>query len=132
MGMRGGGVRWLLSRPQADSLTRTATISAGNICGILGKPCAAPPHPFWHNAAMKPFEPTSPASRREFVRDALRYSVLAGMGALVATAVVRRAPWGGAVCPGAGACSGCPQVAGCTRPQKILPGPPSAATKGSP
>jgi hypothetical protein len=70
--------------------------------------------------------------RREFIRDALRYSVLVGLGAIVASAVARRAPLGGAACPGSGECSGCSLAAGCTLAQKNGATPQPFPTKGKP
>ena len=63
------------------------------------------------------------APRREFIRDAIRYSALTGLGALVASALIRRAPLTGSVCPGSGECLRCTLAAGCTRPRTSGPNP---------
>lgn len=63
------------------------------------------------------------ASRREFFRHALRYSALTGLGALVANAIVRRAPLTGSVCPGSGECRRCTLATDCTRPKTAGPDP---------
>lgn len=65
----------------------------------------------------------SPASRREFFRGVLRYTLLAGFGGLVAQSVARRAPWAGAPCPGSGTCLKCSLAFGCTRPRTEGPDP---------
>lgn len=61
--------------------------------------------------------PTPDASestdRREFLRSALRYAGLAGIGGVAAAMVARRAPLNGPACGGTGICGGCSSLAGC-------------------
>jgi hypothetical protein len=77
-----------------------------------------------HRAASHP--------RREFLRVALRYSVLAGLAAIAASAVARRAPLAGAACPGSGECSGCALAAGCSLPRTAGAGAKLLPAKGKP
>lgn len=70
---------------------------------------------------MNPAAPDS--SRRDFFHAALRYSALTGLGALVASAVARRGPLAGSVCPGSGECRRCTLATDCTRPRTAGPNP---------
>jgi len=62
---------------------------------------------------MRPSDSSEPLDRREFLRSAFRYTALAGVAGVVATAVARRAPLNGPACGGTGVCGGCSLLGGC-------------------
>ena len=66
---------------------------------------------------MRPIAASDLVERREFLRSALRYSALAGVAGVVASAVARRAPLNGPACGGTGICGGCAALGGCQAPR---------------
>jgi hypothetical protein len=62
---------------------------------------------------MRPANSSAPTDRREFLRGAFRYTALAGIAGLAASAIARRAPLNGPGCGGTGICGGCSLLSGC-------------------
>lgn len=65
------------------------------------------------NIAMSTPDARESTDRREFLRSALRYAGLAGIGGVAAAMVARRAPLNGPACGGTGICGGCNALASC-------------------
>ncbi|MDW8310851.1 MAG: hypothetical protein RMK20_15880 [Verrucomicrobiales bacterium] len=69
---------------------------------------------------MNAKSPSAPATRREFLRDGVRYALLAGLAAASASLVSRR---GGALpnqtCINRGICRGCNALPNCGLPQAL-------------
>jgi hypothetical protein len=84
---------------------------------VLQRSAVAGSHPFriGENHPMLPPNHCS-SNRREFLRSALRYSALAGIAGLVASAA-RRSALNGAACTRARFCEACSQFSGCDKNQ---------------
>jgi hypothetical protein len=64
--------------------------------------------------------PNSGASRRQFLRDGLRYTILGGLAAISGKLVAREAARpAGQVCVSAGICRGCVAYEDCGLPQAL-------------
>ena len=64
--------------------------------------------------------PNSGASRRQFLRDGLRYTILGGLAAISGKLVAREAARpAGQVCVSAGICRGCAAYEDCGLPQAL-------------